>query len=290
MTFIKNSKAFLCSLRPLNGAIAILSVLLFIQLIQGQNFQFPIEIVGYLMGIFLCMSAGYLINDFYDGQTDNVNRPNRNKLPEKWLLVGSVIFGILACIIAFILGVVFDLWVFSSVLFLSLPLLWLYSCYFQKIAIIGNLLVVILTLMMFLPFCVEGGEVLVNHNELTGFLLLISIITFTREVVKDAEDRIGDELSGYLTLPILMCNFWIKRITEIGILLSIIVLFVTFRWWMHSGIIQLVSIPLYSLLASFLWLSWTTKDTHSTSSFYGRQSKRLKWSMLFFLVYIFSMH
>jgi 4-hydroxybenzoate polyprenyltransferase len=286
MSIVRNIRILLLSMRLLNGVIACLSVLMFAQLLQGVAFQFSYLLGMYMVGILMSMSGGYLINDFYDVQTDRVNRPHQNKLIKKWSFIGFLTFGILVAILAIFLALIFNQLAYGYVLLLSVFLVWIYSYYFQKIAIVGNLVVVLLTLLLYFPIWWEEGVAIIARDEIIGFLILTAIITFTREIIKDAEDKLGDELSGYRTLPILIPSKWIQRITEILVILALVSLFIAFRWWMHPGGIQLVSIPVYAILFGFIVSSWRTNKQNATPQFFGRQSQRLKWAMLFFLLYI----
>jgi 4-hydroxybenzoate polyprenyltransferase len=266
--------------------MAVISVLLFFRLIQGDTYPITGVFWLYVVGVFLSMSAGYLINDYYDIQTDSVNRPNSKKLSRKGNYVGFVaLAGIVLCI-ASLLVFYYGEWIFGWVLMVSILLLWAYSYGIQRIAILGNLTIVLLTILLYLPFCMPA-HILCNEPTALGFLILSALITFARELIKDAEDREGDSMSGYKTLPILVSAGIIKRLSEGIVLLALIVLFVMFSWWMHPGAIQLVSIPVYAILVNFVYTSWQTSNLQSNALFFKRQSRRLKWSMVFFMVYVF---
>lgn len=167
----------------------------------------------------LCTTAcGYIINDLYDYEMDLLNRKSKVIVNVKisarsaiWVyaLLGYLGF-MLSLYLAFRIGQVYMM----SLYILSFGLLYLYTKILKKQPLLGNMLVAL--------FC-AGVAGLVWLAELPGWWdlqnvapqiaqTLQSVInwycafaflsTLFREIVKDLEDKIGDEAAGCRTFPI----------------------------------------------------------------------------------------
>ena len=173
--------------------------------------------LGVLCSILLA-AGGYIVNDIYDLSTDQVNKPNRitigNGISEDlaWYLYFTTV--VLASICAYFLALEVDmtnLWMIAP---LAASILYLYAFDLKKRPLIGNILVSLLTAMPVFLVAVfdllpagtkenaaivqEGFQVIIYYAVLAFWLNLI------REIVKDMEDRDGDQQSGYKTLAIIL--------------------------------------------------------------------------------------
>lgn len=162
-------------------------------------------------------AAGYVINDYFDLDSDRVNekrasafQPTRMKQIHHWLVLVSLLTGSLLAYRVqspFLLGI-----------FILTPLaLWFYSSHLKRMPLVGNLLVALLTaLSMAIPSLVPFLEVFSHYKatlyatsvpvellKTTAFFTLFAfLLTLVRELVKDVEDIPGDQHAGYRTLPI----------------------------------------------------------------------------------------
>jgi 4-hydroxybenzoate polyprenyltransferase len=242
--------------------------------------------IVYLIGVFFSMSAGYFINDYYDHAVDLINHPNRKVVSRKWLLNAYFICVFTVFFLSLFLKYFYQNVHFGVVMISSLVLSWWYSFSLQKLPFIGNFLIAMLVVLLYVPVLIEVQGFGLYRWEIIGFLLLNGLITLSRELVKDAEDKLGDTSNGYRTLPILLSTDSVKRISEVLVITALVVLFISFQWWMHKGIIQLISLPAYALLVGFLFKSWGVTPTQNEKYFFSQQSLRLKWSMFSFLIYV----
>lgn len=168
--------------------------------------------------VVLMTAAGYVINDYFDLRIDKVNK-NPNKV-----IVGSQISRRSAIIIHWILNFLsvsagfYVAWqtrywlIMPAVLTVPL-LLSLYSIWFKKSMIAGNLMVALLAALL-IPFfwLVEmrsaglsstggfGFEILAVH--VLFFPVFAFLTTMVREIVKDMEDYEGDMAGGRKTLAV----------------------------------------------------------------------------------------
>ncbi len=188
-------------MRPLNGAIAALTLIPAIALGSGR-IALPI---GIAIATFFIASYGYIVNDLCDFRADKINKPNR-PFPSRKL---SAWEGINAALLCIVLGAValygskLSVWLFFAVFAAAL---FLYSFKLSSYLVIANLWVAILCSSA----CVLGGF-LTNPDSQHRWLLigggaLIFLYHFGREVIKDIEDVEGDRIAGRRTIPIVWGN------------------------------------------------------------------------------------
>jgi len=144
------------------------------------------------------VSAGYIINNFYDLEKDLINRPNKT-IYEKIVKQSTALrlyflFNVIAALLALMVSLNVFLY-FSAFIFL----LWFYSHKLKKITFVGNLTASILAVVPFFAiFFYYRLEDLLIFTYVTFILLII----FIREIIKDLEALKGDLLTGYHTLPV----------------------------------------------------------------------------------------
>ncbi len=156
-------------------------------------------------GFFLLVSAtvmitaaGYLINDYYDVKIDFVNKPDRvvvgKKLKRRWVLAGHTALNFAAIGIGTFLS-----WPIGATMFGASFLLWLYSNQLKRLPLVGNLAVAALTGMTLVLVAEYFQE---RTFIIACYAVFASFITLIREIIKDVEDRKGDERFGCRTIPI----------------------------------------------------------------------------------------
>lgn len=156
------------------------------------------------------VAAGNAINDYFDAEIDEINRPDRaiprGAVNEREALAFSVLLFVGAVVCALQLPP-------SSIVIATVNLLALaaYTTYFKGLPGVGNVVVGCLTGSTFL----FGGFAVVDDPTTVfdvpplpiGVIVLAALAataTFTREVVKDVEDLTGDREEGLRTLPIVI--------------------------------------------------------------------------------------
>jgi 4-hydroxybenzoate polyprenyltransferase len=202
-------------------------------------------------------AAGYIINDYFDLNIDQVNKPGKvvvNVLiSRRWVIFWHMFLSLLGLFFTVSALPIQQYWYLVMANFASIILLWFYSTNFKKQLLIGNVMISLLTawviLIIFLskyPLHIQS-LLLVDHDEVRFFrfaMLYASfafIISLIREVIKDLEDMEGDRKYGCRTMPIV----WGVNASKVFVAVWIIVLIATlsiiqfyvlaFGWW-HSAL------------------------------------------------------
>ena len=176
----------------------------------------PIQLNGLL--IYLCVlltsASGYVINDSFDKQSDQLNfKLNKTTLSSKKLTLIAFILAGLSIISS---AIHFQRTFFLLNIFVLIGL-FLYSWKIKHLPFFGNLLIGIFAGICPLITYINHPEIqlLINENTLTNkeinqlsipFLLGIMafLTTIAREIIKDIEDYNGDKGVNSKTLPILI--------------------------------------------------------------------------------------
>ncbi|WP_299060694.1 geranylgeranylglycerol-phosphate geranylgeranyltransferase [uncultured Polaribacter sp.] len=240
--------------------------------------------------VLLITASGYIINDIFDIETDKINKPNKSFLNKEFSIKKAWSLYILLSIFGLILGIFVSFAMeipLNSIYFIATSIiLFFYSKYFKKIALIGNLIVSFLcALVIFLVYEFEfiGTNLESNSKISSDFIIAIYLvfsltITFIREIIKDIEDVNGDLKIKASTLPILIGR---KRTARIAFFISSIMFVFTliilqstkntpfFFWY----VLLFICLPLLYLLYK-IWFARTKKN-------YGSISKILKFIMFF---------
>ena len=164
----------------------------------------------------LIAAAGYIINDYFDLNIDQINKPSKNVFAKyihrRWAIIWHFVLSI-AGIIATALAVGLDTWYLIFANFICVILLWFYSTSLKRKFLIGNIVISLLTawtvLILFFAYTSPKLAIMGSDEETVkffriaflyaGFAFISSLI---REAVKDMEDMEGDARYGCRTLPI----------------------------------------------------------------------------------------
>ncbi len=299
--------AFLRLVRWQNLAFIVLTQLLFYFCVYQPLFERPYSNSFHwiLIASVFIASAGYIINDYFDLNIDQVNKPDKNVfiklIPRRWAILWHFLFSLLG-IAATYIAVGMDKWYLVLANIFCVLLLWLYSTSLKRQLLIGNVVISLLTawtvLILFFVFT-EARQALTGGTAETvkffrvaflyaGFAFISSLV---REAIKDMEDLEGDTKYGCRTLPIIAGI----RTTKIYIVLWLVVLaaaltilqlyILQFGWWLavlYSMLFVIVPLVLLILKTSkasgkndFKKLSGLCKFIMLTGTL----------SMLFFLLY-----
>jgi 4-hydroxybenzoate polyprenyltransferase len=258
----------------------------------------------------LIAAAGNIINDYFDRNIDEINKPEKKiidtLIKRRWAIIMHIVFSLTAIIIGFYIDSqtpVFWLGISNTICVL---LLFAYSISLKKKLLVGNILISLLTawviLVCFLCYyrslgcsnC-EPGEWLDRLRRLmrisflyAGFAFVISLI---REVVKDMEDIEGDKKYGCKTIPIswgipaskVFVAVWL--VVLIG-MISVVQIYVWQLGWYWSAAysIMLILGPLVWILHK-LYQAQVPKDYHHLSTVIKLVMLAGLLSMGFFKIY-----
>lgn len=191
-----NAYSYFLLVRPINGLIAFISVFLGALISRGSLDPYNrVMIVG--ISAFLLLSAGNVLNDYYDVKTDIINKPLRPIPSGKISRRSALIFSIFLFIIGTTLGLLISLIAFAVAVLVSFILM-LYTFKLRENPLIGNISIGILTGLTF----ISGG---IAVETIKGSLIpaiFAFLFTTGREIVKDIVDVKGDKSSGMTSLAI----------------------------------------------------------------------------------------
>ncbi|HEY9115029.1 MAG TPA: geranylgeranylglycerol-phosphate geranylgeranyltransferase [Bacteroidales bacterium] len=233
--------------------------------------------------------GGYLINDFFDMDIDEVNKPGKNQVG-RYFSVYSVqvmywIFTVLGILAGVLLSWMLNQINYSLLFVFCAGLLWFYSERYQNIPIVGNLVIASLSALSFgivwlfqffalsndphFFVTVQASFPLVNRLVLIymAFAFLTSLL---REFVKDIEDIKGDERFGSRTFAVVFgerkARYFASVFALIGLAGSIWiqVIFLNFKFWILFGYFFLLDAMFVTILfwifranesSNYRWLS-----------------------------------
>lgn len=269
----------------------------------GETRQF----VFLVLASVLIAAAGYIINDYFDLNIDQVNKPGKVVvnviISRRWVIFWHMFLSLLGLFFTVSALPIADYWHLVLANFASIILLWFYSTNLKKQLLIGNVLISVLTAWVILviffakyPLSIRA-LLLADHNEIRFFRFAILyasfafIISLIREVVKDMEDVEGDRKYGCRTMPIL----WGMNASKVFVAVWIIVLVavlgvlqvyvIPFGWW-HSVLycLLLIILPLLWVLRK-LFTARKPEDFHQLSTVVKLVMFTGILSMFFFRIY-----
>jgi geranylgeranylglycerol-phosphate geranylgeranyltransferase len=230
-------------MRPVNSLVAGLAAVLAYLLATGT--LVPAVLFLFVI-VVLITGAGNAINDYFDFQTDLINRPERS-LPSGVVTKKEVI---IFAGVMFISGIGISLFTNIICIFFTTCnslLLIFYAAKLKSTPLAGNIAIAYLSGSIFLFGGGFAGIFGLWNN------IVIALVTFfamaARELMKDAEDVPGDAASGAKTFPIL---YGVRPAIIIAVIFAtgavLISLFPYFRWgtWYLVGILIVDGIILYS--------------------------------------------
>ncbi|MGB4844076.1 MAG: geranylgeranylglycerol-phosphate geranylgeranyltransferase [Ferruginibacter sp.] len=296
--------------------IAVTQVLFYFSLVQPlfkkgiytrfDNLHFILLIIASV----LIAAAGYIINDYFDLNIDQVNKPERTiidkAIKRRWAIVMHIVLSFTGVIISFYIDFNSPVFWLGTSNFICVFLLFGYSISLKKKLLWGNILISALTawvvIVSFLCYfnsfycsdCDRNFLELYNTRFIrisflyAAFAFVISLI---REVVKDMEDMDGDSRYGGKTMPIawgipaskVFVAVWL--VVLIGMISVVQVYVLQFGWiWSTVYCISLIILPLLWLLRK-LFLAQSPKDYHQLSTVIKLVMVTGLLSMIFFKIY-----
>ncbi|HZV71548.1 MAG TPA: UbiA family prenyltransferase [Saprospiraceae bacterium] len=250
---------------------------------KGDSFlTLPLFVLLTLITIILG-AGGYVINDYYDMDIDRINKPDHVIAGKHWPLskVKLIYFfltgfgAILSVVLALKLGLLNYLFIYP----LAVTALWYYSFSLKCKPIIGNIWVAL--------FCagvvgvVALPDIFLRHTqhiriELGYYMAFAFLSTWYREIVKDIEDKEGDERSACKTFVV---RFGLNAGKYMAILFGLLLLSSLIIWDIAqtNHWIKLVLNVLQGSTVASMALVWWAK--HNT--YYHYASNVIKLVMVF---------
>ena len=209
-----------------------------------------------LISSVLIAAGGYIINDYFDMDIDNVNKPHKKvigkTISRRWAMLLHMLLSVLGLFLTALVAIHINNVLLLVLNFISVVLLLFYATTFKKKLLIGNIIISLLTAWVIgVLFIAELSffdlkEMLQNNDVIhrlylytlvyAGFAFVVSLV---REVIKDAEDIIGDKKYGCTTMPIV----WGINASKIYA-----------ATWLVVLIGLLIAICFYALINNWNWL------------------------------------
>jgi 4-hydroxybenzoate polyprenyltransferase len=204
------------------------------------------------------VAAGYIINNFYDSESDKINKPLKSKIDA---IVSQKIKLRIYFLLNFI-GVFFGFLVsWRAALFFSayIFLIWFYSHKLKKYALLGLFSAAVLALLPFFAIFVyykNFSEIIFTHAAFLFFLLLI------RELIKDLERIQGDFVQDYQTIVVKYGEYFAKILISVLIVLTLNPIYFLLKYPEIGGMKYYFYISIVGLFG-FLVLLWFSKKKHN---------------------------
>jgi len=262
----------------------------------------------------LIAAGGYVINDYFDLDIDLVNKPDRlvieKSIRRRWAIIWHWLFSTGGVVAGFFISFLTRNWLIGFANLACVIMLWLYSTTFKKKLLAGNVIISLLTAWVvmvvfffiyrrfFIPL--PGWAEIVNHDPYTlrrlmrlaflyaGFAFIISLV---REVVKDIEDREGDERYGCRTMPIVwgipaakvFAAVWLVVLIALLVIVQFYVL--QMGWWASALYCIILIIAPLAIILRRLYTAVTVADFHRLSTMIKLVMFTGILSMIFFKIY-----
>ena len=200
----------------------------FIQKDQLLNENFVILLIVTI----LIAASGYIVNDIYDYNLDQINKPEKvvlgKFLKSRDAIIIYMMFNSLAIVLSIFLCMKIEQEIYILVFLLIIYCLWLYSKKLKKYKTIGNILIAFFISLSILNVPLFSYKNILSDDRFFVFLIisifsvLAFLINLKREIIKDIEDIEGDKIHKVKSLPII---FGTKKSKLVTIIIGIILMF-----------------------------------------------------------------
>ncbi|WP_413998559.1 geranylgeranylglycerol-phosphate geranylgeranyltransferase [Flavobacterium sp. W1B] len=248
-----------------------------------------------ILSTILIAAAGYVINDIFDQNTDNENKPNKvivgKSISETKAYNLYVALNVSGVAIGFYLSNVIQKPSFAVIFILIASTLYLYATSLKQLPLLGNIVValllsfsvVIIGVFDLYPVIDSENQLLMANlfSILLDYAIFAFIINFIREIVKDLEDINGDSSQGMKTLAIILgTNKASKLIFALGLFPIVLLLNYVNNYFVTNNLLIASIYAFLFVLAPLIYFNikiWTAK----TKNDFKALSLLLKWILLF---------
>jgi 4-hydroxybenzoate polyprenyltransferase len=215
----------------------------------------PVQFILLVVASVLIAAAGYIINDYFDVDIDQVNKPQKNVVDiivsRRWAILWHFLLSAVGVLLSMYVSWRTGLWYIVIANLACIFLLFGYSVSLKHKLLSGNIAISLLTAWVILVLClsefhfslsaINDPDSLRAQNEIMKLGFLYSgfafITTLVREAIKDMEDIEGDKRYGCKTMPVvwgisatkIYVAVWL--IVLLAVLVAIQVYIIRFHWW-----------------------------------------------------------
>lgn len=201
------------------------------------------------------IASGYIINNFYDAETDKINKPIKSKIDS---IVDQKIKLRIYFLLNFI-GVVVALLVsWRAALFFSIYifLIWFYSHKLKRYPLVGLFSAAVLAILPFFAIFVyykNFSEIIFTHAAFLFFVLLI------RELVKDLVNLKGNFAQNYQTIAVKYGEYFTKILITVITVLTLNPIYFLMQYPEIGGM-KYYFYGVFVVLLVFMLLLWFNKS------------------------------
>jgi 4-hydroxybenzoate polyprenyltransferase len=272
-------------------------------IIDGINF------ILLVVASVLIAAAGYIINDYFDINIDEINKPRKNVVDQivsrRWAMLWHFMMSAAGVLISLYISWKTGLWYVVIANLFCVLFLFGYSVSLKKKLLAGNVLISLLTAWVILVLCISeiyhypaGSPPTMEmaRQKIMRLGLVYAAFAFVssliREAIKDLEDMHGDSKYGCRTMPIVWgvnatkvyIAVWI--VVLVGLLAAILFYVIPFGWWVPAGYTVLLIIsPLLYILYK-LYYAAAPGEFHHLSNVTKAVMLSGILSMIFFYFYL----
>jgi len=256
----------------------------------------------------LIAAACFIINDYFDINIDQVNKPKGNVVDtvvsRRWAMAWHFILSGVGLILSAFISWRTGLWYILLGNFGCVLLLFGYSVSLKRKLLIGNIIIALLTAWVILVICFSQVGMLFRGipavNEESNKIIRIGILyaafafisTVIREAIKDIEDMQGDAKYGCRTMPIVWgvnatkvyVAVWLVVILALLVVLQVYVF--RFGWWLAMAYSVVFIIAPFVFIFLRLFKAAIQKDYHQLSNWTKLVMLSGLLSMIFFYFYL----
>ncbi|MBA0883097.1 geranylgeranylglycerol-phosphate geranylgeranyltransferase [Flavobacterium undicola] len=243
----------------------------------------------------LIAAAGYVINDIFDQETDNENKPDKvivgKLISENKAYTIYALLNVSGVAIGFYLSNVIMRPNFAAIFVLTAATLYIYATSLKQMLLLGNIVVALLLSLsvviigifdLFPATNATNQEVMATlFSILLDYAIFAFMINLLREIVKDLEDFDGDFKQGMSTLAIVLGVQKTAKLVFVLSFVPIIALLIYINNYLVAH--NLIAATIYSfvfILGPMLYFSIKIWTAQSKTDF-QILSKVLKWILFF---------
>lgn len=232
-------------------------------------------------------AGGYVINDYFDIQTDLINRGKvlvGTKIPRRKAMMWHNLLNLAGVATGFYIS--WKVGYFSlGVLFLLVSgLLYFYSASYKRQFLVGNIIVAILTAMVPMLVAIYEAPLLFQYYAVNavgipdisiifywvgGFSVFAFLTTLSREIIKDIEDFEGDVAYGRNTIPVVIGILTSKIVAICLVIITLAMLYIVWYFFLTDTVTLiyisvLIAFPLGWIIYQLI-ISKSRRQLHSAS-------------------------
>lgn len=235
--------------------------------------------VSYSLNFFLLVAcviftaaAGNVWNDINDLKADQINKPQR-------VWIGNVISKPHALLLYWLLNglaTLFSLFLFFQgyhivlvITLLAQIILFLYSIFLKRIAVVGNFVISLLAWMSFLLLVLYHENASdISRRWVMHLGLLAFFTTWIREAVKDMQDVTGDAEANYKTLSVIWPASYVKA--YVLLIITAYVSYVGYYFYSNSWLLTFSNRLIFYLsilILPVVWIAFKLLQAQSSEQF-----------------------